>query len=146
MPASGSPARYLRQASKKVLRTWSRVGSNILRLSLEFAQVADHALGTGRLAREAHVAPVQDQPVVRMLHELRRHELEELEFHFERILARRDARAIRHPENVSVHGHRRLAEGDIEHHIRRLAPDAGQALKLFPGCWNLSFMFFLKQS
>ena len=46
--------------------------------SAEFAQVADQALRAAGLARDADVAPVQDQPVVRVLQELRRRELQQL--------------------------------------------------------------------
>src|SRR5437763_10337135 len=72
MPASGSPARYLRHVSKNVSRTWSRDGSNIsgLGLLLELAQVADRAFRAAGLARRADIAPVQYQPVVRVLLEL----------------------------------------------------------------------------
>src|SRR5436190_18231033 len=69
MPASGSPARYLRQVSKNVSRTWSREGSNMSGLGLlpVLAQVADRALRAAGLARRAHIASVQDQPMVRVL-------------------------------------------------------------------------------
>src|SRR5580765_3087911 len=90
MPASGSPARYLRHVSKNVSRTWSRDGSNIsgLGLLLELAQVADHALRAAGLARRADVAPVQDQPMVRILLEFRLGELDQAVLDLPRILAR----------------------------------------------------------
>src|SRR5688572_13401802 len=110
MPASGSPARYLRQVSKKIARAWSREGSNIFGLRPELAQVADQALRAARLAREADVAPVQDQPVVRVLQVFRRRELEEFFLDRQNILAGRDAGAIGHPEYVRVDRHGGLAE------------------------------------
>src|SRR3954471_12437228 len=78
MPTIGSPARYLRQAPKNISRTCSREGSNIARLRPELAQVADQALRAARLAGEAHIAPVQDQPVVRIHQVLGRGELQQL--------------------------------------------------------------------
>src|SRR3954469_19406268 len=87
MPASGSAARYLRQASKNVCLTWSRVGSNISGLGLLpiLAEIADQALGAARLARDAHVAPVQDQPMMRVLQELGRRELHQPVLHLPRV-------------------------------------------------------------
>ena len=80
-PSSGARSRYFRQASKKKWRTWSREGLNIgmgsepvrscpvasLAVLPELAQVADQAARAVGLARLADVAPVQDQPVVRVL-------------------------------------------------------------------------------
>src|SRR5215472_5266787 len=144
MPASGSPVRYLRQASKKVSRTCSRVGSNILRLAPEFAKIPDQAPGTLGLARHAHVASVQDQPVVRVLQEFLGGEFEKLHFHFEWILARRDSRSIRYAEDVRIDRHRQLAERSIEHDIRRLPPDTGQVFQVFPGLGHCAGMFLKK--
>src|SRR5688500_4873064 len=111
MPTSGSPARYLRQVPKNISRTSSRLGSNILGLRPELAQVADQALRAAGLAREADVAPVQDQPVVRVLQILGRSELEELLLNFERVLARGDAGPVGDAEDMRVDRHGRLAEG-----------------------------------
>src|SRR6267378_7102210 len=102
MPASGSPARYLRQAPKNVSRTCSRVGSNISGLGLLpiLAQVADQAFRAAGLPRRADVAAVQDQPVMRVLQVLRRRELEEPVFDLARVLAGRDAGAVRDAEDM----------------------------------------------
>src|SRR5688572_28901333 len=108
MPASGSPARYLRQVAKNISRTSSREGLNTC-LALELAQVADHAFRAARLARDADVAPVQDEPVVRVLLELVRGELQQLLLDFLRVLARREPGAVRDAEDVRVHRDRRLA-------------------------------------
>src|SRR5436305_4255727 len=110
MPTSGWPARYLRQASKNVSRTCSRVGLNTCLLP-EFAEVADQAVGAAGLPRDADIAPVQDQPVMRVLHELRRRELQQLVLDLAGILPRREASAIRDAKDVRVDGDRRLAEG-----------------------------------
>src|SRR5439155_19516719 len=59
-------------------------------------QIADRALGTFWHARDARVPPMQDQPMVRVLNELRRHGLDKPLFHLERVLAGSESRAIRH--------------------------------------------------
>src|SRR4051812_40930282 len=128
MPASGSPARYLRHVPKKVSRTWSRDGSNISGLGLlpVLAQVADDAFRASGLARRADVASVQDQPMVRVLLEFGLGEFHEPVLHGPRVLARRDARAVGDAEDVRVDRDGRLAEGGIQHHVRGLAADAGE--------------------
>src|SRR5438552_13117321 len=128
MPTSGSPARYLRQAAKKVSRTWSREGSNT-GLFPVFAQVADQAFGAAGLARDADVAAVQDQPVMRVLKELGRREFHQFLLYLQRVLARGEAGAVGDAKDVRVHRHGRLAERGVEHHVRRLAPDARQLLQ-----------------
>src|SRR5690348_4687835 len=112
MPASGSPARYLRHASKNVSRTCSREGLNISGLGLlaVLAQVADQALRAAGLARDADVAAVQDQPVMCVLHVLGRRELDELLFDLARVLAGREPRAVGDAKDVRIHRDRRLAE------------------------------------
>src|SRR3954470_17425599 len=89
MPTSGSPARYLRQAPKNVSRTCSRVGSNTSGLGLlpVLAQGAHSALGTPRLSRHDHVGPGKDHPMMAVLKESRRRELDQPVLHFTRILA-----------------------------------------------------------
>src|SRR5262245_21452573 len=95
IPTSGAPARYLRQAPKNIWRTSSRDGLNILRLLPEFAQVPDQALRAAGLAREANVAPVQDQPVVRIPEELGRRELQKLVFYSHDIFSRSETGPVR---------------------------------------------------
>src|SRR6266699_2916884 len=60
----------------------------------EFAQVADQAGRTAGLACQADVAPMQDQPMVRVLQVFRRGEFEQPLLDLERILARSDAGAV----------------------------------------------------
>ena len=62
------------------------------RLLAELAQLEDRALGTLRLARHAHVAAVQDQPVVRVVQVLGRHDLEQVILDGAHVLAGREAR------------------------------------------------------
>src|SRR5207247_9116580 len=76
----------------------------------EFAQVADQAGRAGGLACQADVAPVQDQPMVRVLQVFRRGEFEQPLLDLERILARSDAGAVGDAKDVRVDRHRRLAE------------------------------------
>src|SRR4026209_290436 len=130
MPARGTPSRYLRQASKNISRTSSRDGLNIvLRLLPVFAQVADQALRAAGLAREAHVAPVQDEPVVRVLQVLRRRELQKLVFYGNDILSWSETGAVRDAEDVGVDRHRGLAERGVPHPVLGLAADPGKALE-----------------
>ena len=49
--------------------------------------------------------------------------------YFVRIFSGRQAGAIRDAENMRIDGDRGLAEGDVEHHVGRLAADAGQRLE-----------------
>src|SRR3989449_3403102 len=59
----------------------------------EFAQIADQAGRAGGLARQADVAAVQDQPMVRVLQVFRRREFEQPLLDLERILARSETGA-----------------------------------------------------
>src|SRR6185503_14104461 len=142
-PPSGSPARYLRQVSKKKSRAWSRVGSNILALfglAPEFAQVPDQAFRAARLAGEAHIAAVQYQPVVGVAQEFRRNELEQLVFDLARILAGCEPGPVGDTKDVCVDCDRGLAESGVQDDIRRLAADAGQALQRFARSRHLAAM------
>src|SRR5437879_6272034 len=93
MPTSGSPARYLRHVSKNRSRTSSRVGLNIPRFTPEFAQIANQAPRARRLAREAYIAAMQDQPVVGVFQKLGRGELQQLLLHFKNVFAGSNAGA-----------------------------------------------------
>src|SRR5688572_1754252 len=101
IPASTSPARYLRHASKNMSRTCSRVGLNIAPgLAPEFTQVPDQAFRAAGLARQAYVAPVQDQPVVRVLEVLGGGEFQQFLFNSKNVFPRRQSGAIRDAEDV----------------------------------------------
>src|SRR5437868_2293125 len=113
IPESSSPDRYFRQAPKKSSRTCSRDGSNILGLGLELAKVADDALRASGLAREARVAAVKDEPVVRVLHVFGRGEFYEPVLDFARILARGQAGSIGNPEDMGIDRNGRLAERGV---------------------------------
>src|SRR3546814_7289978 len=75
-------------------------GGIALGLVEEPAQVADHAVRAVRLARLAGVAAVQDQPVMRVLAVLVGHHLEQPRLDRAHVLAARQARAVRHAEDV----------------------------------------------
>src|SRR6476620_12640494 len=139
MPASGTPSRYFRQAPKNISRTSSRDGLNIvLGLLPVFAQVEDQALRAAGLAREAHVAPVQDEPVVGVFQVLGRRELQKFVFYGNNIFSWSETGAIRDAEDVGVDRHGGLAERGVQHHVRGLAADAGQALERLAAARNLA--------
>ena len=95
----------------------------------EVAGGRDGAAAALRHARQADVAAVQDQPVVRVVQVLRRHALEQLQLDRQRRLARRQAGAVGDAEHVRVDRQRRLAERHVEDHVGRLAAHAGQGLQ-----------------
>src|SRR6266446_993279 len=72
------------------------------------AKVGDQAIGTARLARDANIAAVQNQPVMRMKLVLFGDDLFQTVLDFARILARRDFRAVGDAKNMRVHRDRRL--------------------------------------
>ena len=62
-------------------------------------------------------------------------------FDFVDILSRRQSGAIGDAKDVRVHGNRRLAEGCIQDHIGRLAPDTGKGLQCRACVRNLAAVF-----
>src|SRR5690606_4939462 len=84
-----------------------RSGLGRRRLVLVLAQVGDDAFGALRLPRLAHVAAVQDQPVMGVDQEFLRHHAHELLFHLQHGLARGEAGAVGDAEDVGVDRHRR---------------------------------------
>ena len=93
------------------------------------ADVPDRALRAPGLARHADVAPVQDQPVMRVCAELLGHDLDEAVLDFAHVAPGREPGAVRDAEDVRVDGDRRLAEGGVHHDVCGLAADAGQRLE-----------------
>src|SRR5262249_32780269 len=108
------------------------------RLLRPAAEIVDQAELAARLAREASVAAMQDQPVTRMQHELRRDDLLEPKLDLERRLARRKTGAIADAEDMRIDRHRMLAIGHVEHAVRRLAAGARQRLNLGAGARHLA--------
>ena len=70
----------------------------------------------------------------------RRHDAVELGLNLERRLAGRHAGPIADAKDVSIDGNGRLTEGDVEHHIGRLAADAGQRLQRLARARHLAAM------
>ena len=70
--------------------------------------------------------------------EFRRNDLLQLQLHFQGRFARRKTEAVAQPEEMGVHRDRRFAEGIVEHHIRRLAANAGQRLQCLARAWNFA--------
>ena len=60
---------------------------------------------------------IQDQPVVGVQQKLFRNQAHQPVFNLEYILARSDARSVRHPIDMGVHSHRHVTEGGVENHI-----------------------------
>src|SRR5436305_1446286 len=74
-------------------------------LARPFAEIRDQAFLAQRTARQADVATVQDQPMMRMHHVFFRDDLEQLELHRQWVLAGRQPGAIADPEDMRVHRH-----------------------------------------
>src|SRR4051812_9129062 len=143
MPVSGMPSRYLRQAPKNISRTSSRDGLNIvLRFLAVFAQVTDQTLRAAGLARKAYVAPMQDEPMVGVLQVLGRRELQKLVFYGNDVFSGSETGPVCDPEDVGIDRHRRLAERGVQHHVRGLAADAGQALERIAAARHLAAVLF----
>ena len=81
------------------------------------------------IARLAHVAPVQDQPMVGMAQVPGGRAGEQAVLDFARRFSGCKAGAIADAEHVGIDGQRRLAEGDVQDHVRGLAPDPGQGFQ-----------------
>ncbi len=119
---------HKRMSGKRVeLIEKTRLGRH--RLLRPLAQVGDDAFLAQRLARDARVASVQDQPVVRVQFVVRRDHRFQFLLDLERIFSRRQPGAVADAEDVGVDRDGRLAERDVEHHIGGLAPDARQRLQ-----------------
>ena len=99
------------------------------RLLRKPAHLAHHATPAFGRARLAHVAPVQDQPMMRVAEIPGRRRLGELVLDFARGAARGQPGAIADAKDMSIDRDRRFTEGDVEHDVRGLAPDPGQALE-----------------
>ncbi len=115
-------------------------------LVAEPAQVAQGALAEARLARGAHVAAVQDQPVVGVEQVVLGHAPQQRLLDLQHVLARREPGAVGQPEDVSVDRHRRLAEDGVEHHVGGLAADAGQGLERLALGRDLAAVAFEQQA
>ena len=107
-------------------------------LSLKRHRSRTTQVGQKRLARHAGVAPVQDQPVMRVQLEFVGHFLLERQFDRQHVLARRQAGAIADAEDVRVDGDGLFAESDVQNDVGRLASGAGQRLQFLARARNLA--------
>ena len=98
----------------------------------------DHAQRALGHAGDADVAPMQDQPMMRMQQEFVGRELQQALLDFERIAARGEARAVRDAKDMRVDGDGALAECDVEDDVGRLASDARQLLQRVAIAWHLA--------
>src|SRR6266851_6436730 len=103
-----------------------------------FAQVPDDARRALGFSRLAHVAPVQDQPVVRVLAEALGDELEKFVLDLAHILARCEAGAVGDAKDVRVHRDGRMAEGGVEDHVGGLPADSRERFERFARLRHLS--------
>src|SRR5262249_54564007 len=112
---------------------WS--GGGLVRI---FTEVANDAGWAFRLGGEAHVAAEQDQPVMRILAELRRRVGIERQLHLPRRTAGSEPGTVGDPEDMGVDGDLRLAEYHVENDVGGLPPDTGQCFELGTRRGNLA--------
>src|ERR1044072_814259 len=138
-----TPRRRLRSACVYSLRGIIRRTPGVRlprRLLRPAAEIVDDAALAQRLARDAGVAAMQDQPMMRMELVCVRHNLFEVQLALERRQSRRHGGAVADAKDVRVDRDGLLAERDVEHDVRGLAPDAGQRLERLAAARNLSAM------
>src|SRR5258708_20129719 len=93
-----------------------------------FTQIGDQALLAERATCHAHVASVQNQPVMGMAFVLCRYHAIELGLDLEGRLAGCHASPIADAEDVRIDGDSCLTKCNVEHDICRLSADPGQRL------------------
>jgi len=98
-------------------------------LVLKSADIHNHALRAVGLAGFAHVATMQDQPVVGTVLPVRGDELHQAVFNFADGLAGGQADAVGDAEDVGVHGNRRFAKDGVEDDVGGLAAHAGEGFE-----------------
>ncbi len=104
------------------------------------AQIANDAFRTAGLASDAGVAPMQDQPMMRVDGVLGRDHAQQLLLHLERRRAGREPGAVGNTEHVRIDRHCRGAERNVEHGVRRFSPHARQRLQQLPVARDLASM------
>src|SRR6516162_9467749 len=95
-----------------------------------FAQVADDARRALRSTCDAGVAPVEDQPVMRISAEFRGRGGSQCLLHFPRRSAGGKPGAVGYPENVRVDRDLHLTEHHVEDDVGGLAANAWERLEL----------------
>ena len=93
----------------------------------EPAKIAHNAAGAFRCARDAHIAPMQDQPVMGMQQILVRHHAQQTVFHIARRFAGSQAGAIGNAKDMRVDGNGFFSESDVETTLAVLRPTPGSA-------------------
>ncbi len=93
------------------------------------AEIRDRTARAFRFARDASVAPVQDQPMVRAVQIFRRRDFHQLRFDLGGGFAARQAGAVGDAEHMRIDGDGGFAEHFHQHHIGGLTADAGQRFK-----------------
>src|SRR5688572_32709138 len=96
------------------------VGPGLVAIGAEIYDRADRAVGPARLA---YVAAMKDQPVMRVLQKLARHDFHQLVFHLADVVARSKAGPVGNAEDVRVYGDRRHPERAVQDHVGCLTPD-----------------------
>ena len=110
----------------------------LLRLGLGriVAQIGHDATLAFGGASLAHIAAMQNEPMMDIFFKGVRHMLDESLLDFIDIFAGRKAGTVGNPKNMRVHGNRGLTKRCVEYHIGGLAADAGQGLQLGAGLWH----------
>ena len=90
------------------------------------AEVGDEAGAAARFARDANVAPVQDEPVVRVQQVFRWYARHQAFFDGKYGFARRDAGAVGNTKDVGIDRHYWLTEGGVQNDVRGFATNAGE--------------------
>jgi hypothetical protein len=109
--------------------------------SAALQMIGDHAALAFRLARLAAIAPVQDQPVMRVVEVVIGDDLHQLVLDLVRGFPRCQTEPVGDAEDMGVDRHGRLAKGHRQHHVGGLAADAGQGDQLFAGARHLAAEF-----
>ena len=74
--------------------------------------------------------------------ELPGHQPHQALLHFQHVLARRNPRSVRYPEDVGIHRHCRLPERGVQNHVGGLAAHTRKGFQVFPVVRNFPAVFF----
>src|SRR3546814_12184224 len=97
------------------------------RLVFVVAKVGNAALRALGFARDTDVAPMQDQPVVGILHIVFGHDFFQFSFHLQHVLAWRQPGTVGNPEYMGIDGYRGLAECGVQY-------DSSEERRVGKGC------------
>jgi hypothetical protein len=103
---------------------WLLKASGRNRLGIECADIFNEAGRAVWLSGFAHIAAMQNKPVMRMLPELAGDDGFQPALDIKRRLAGSQSGAVCDPENMGINGHCGLAEKDIQHDICCFPPYA----------------------